>query len=173
MEKGYLNLVQDSDWLWVNIIGLIATMLLAVGFLGLYLKQAKETGLLGFIGFLLAFFGSLLFMCIQYIETILWPIFTEHAQGLLEQKGAMFTDTVFTIFYLIMGFSLALGFIILGIATLRAKILSRWGALLTMIGGVLFSLVVSVIIVRTVGIVFLAAGLVWLGLGIGKRDREL
>jgi hypothetical protein len=42
-----------------------------------------------------------------------------------------------------------------------------------MIGGVLFSLVVSVIIVRTVGIVFLAAGLVWLGLGIGKRDREL
>jgi hypothetical protein len=173
MEKGYLNLVQDSDWLWVNIIGLIATMLLAVGFLGLYLKQAKETGLLGFIGFLFAFFGSLLFMCIQYIETILWPIFTEHAQGLLEQKGAMFTDTVFTIFYLIMGFSLALGFIILGIATLRAKILSRWGALLTMIGGVLFSLVVSVIIVRTVGIVFLAAGLVWLGLGIGKRDREL
>jgi hypothetical protein len=147
-------------------------MLLAVGFLGLYLKQAKETGLLGFIGFLLAFFGSLLFMCIQYIETILWPIFTEHAKSLLEHEGAMFTDTVFTIFYLIMGYSLALGFIILGLATLRAKILSKWGALLMMIGGVVFSLVISVIIVRTVGIVLLSAGLVWLGWGIGKEDRE-
>jgi hypothetical protein len=170
MEKGYLNLVQDSDWLWVNIVGLIATMLLAVGFLGLYLKQAKETGLLGFIGFLLAFFGSLLFMCIQYIETVLWPIFTEHAQSLLEHEGAMFTDMVFKVFYLIMGFSLALGFIILGIATLRAKILSRWGALLMMIGGVVFSLVISLIIVRTIGIVLLAAGLVWLGWGIGKDN---
>jgi hypothetical protein len=172
METGYLNLVQDSDWLWVNIIGLTATMLLAVGLLGLYLKQAKETGLLGFIGFLFAFFGSLLFMCIQYIETILWPIFAEHAQSLLEHEGAMFTDTVFTIFYLIMGFSLALGFIILGIATLRAKILSKWGALLMMIGGAVFSLVISVIIVRTIGIVLLAAGLVWLGWGIGKGNRE-
>jgi len=172
METGYLNLVKDADWLWVNIVGLIATMLLAVGFLGLYLKQAKKTGLLGFIGFLLAFFGSLLFMCIQYIETVLWPIFTEHAQELLEHEGAMFTDTVFTIFYLIMGYSLALGFIILGTATLRAKILSKWGALLMMIGGVVFSLVISVIIVRTVGIVLLAAGLVWLGWGIGKDDRE-
>ena len=172
METGYFHLVQDSDWLWVNIVGLIATMLLAVGLLGLYLNQAKETGLMGFIGFLFAFFGSLLFMCIQFIETVLWPIFTKHALGLLEHKGAMFTDTVFTIFYLIMGISLALGFIILGIATLRAKILSRWGALLMMVGGVVFSLVISVIIVRTIGIVLLAAGLVWLGWGIGKDDRE-
>ncbi len=173
METSYLNLVQDGDWLWVNIIGLTATMLLAVGFLGLYLKQAKETGLLGFIGFLLAFFGSLLFMCIQYIETVIWPIFTEHAQQLLEHEGAMFTDTVFTIFYLIMGYSLAMGFIVLGIATLRAKILSKWGALLMMIGGLVFCLVISVIIVRTVGIVLLAAGLVWLGWGIRKSNREL
>jgi hypothetical protein len=172
MEKGYLNLAQDSDWLWVNIVGLIATMLLAVGFLGLYLKQAKETGMLGFIGFLFAFFGSLLFMCVQYIETVLWPIFTEHALGLLEHEGAMFTDTVFTIFYLIMGYSLALGFIILGVTTLRAKILSKWGALLMMIGGAIFSLVISVIIVRTIGIVLLAAGLVWLGWEIGKDSRE-
>ena len=172
METGYLNLVQDSDWLWVNIVGLIATMLLAVGLLGLYLKQVKETGLLGFIGFLFAFFGSLLFMCVQYIETVLWPIFTEHAQGLLEHKGSMFTDTGFMTFYLIMGFSLALGFILLGAATLRAKILSRWGALLMMVGGVVFSLVISVIIVRTVGIFLLAAGLVWLGWEIGKDVRE-
>ena len=35
METGFLNLVKDADWLWINIIGLIATMFLAVGFLGL------------------------------------------------------------------------------------------------------------------------------------------
>jgi len=142
METSYLNLVKDSDWLWVNVVGLIAAILLPVGFIGLYLKQAKESGLLGFIGFLLAFFGSLLFMCIQYIEVVLWPIFTEHAQNFLEHKGAMFTDTTFNIFYLIMGYALAFGFVVLGIATIRGRVLSKWGALLMMIGGVLFSLAI-------------------------------
>jgi hypothetical protein len=171
IETGYLNLVKDGDWLWVNIIGLVATMLLPVGFFGLYLKQAKESGKLGFIGFLCAFFGSLLFMCVQYIETILWPIFTEHASGLLEHKGAMFTNTTFNTFYMLMGVLLALGFIIIGISTMLSRVLPKWGALFMLIGGTAFSVAISIVIIRTIGIILLTVGLVWLGYAIW-RDSD-
>jgi hypothetical protein len=146
-------------------------MLLPVGFFGLYLKQAKESGKLGFIGFLCAFFGSLLFMCVQYIETILWPIFTEHASGLLEHKGAMFTNTTFNTFYMLMGVLLALGFIILGISTMLSRVLPKWGALFMLIGGTAFSVAISIVIIRTIGIVLLTVGLVWLGYAIW-RDSD-
>jgi hypothetical protein len=169
METGYLNLVKDSDWLWVNIVGLIATILLPLGFVGLHLKQIEVSGNLGLIGFLCAFIGSLLFLCIQFIETVLWPIFPEHAPKLLEHKGAMFTDPMFKIFYLVMGIMLALGFILLGISTIISKVLPRWGAILLLTGGTIFSLVISVVMVRTIGIILLAAGLIWLGNGIWRK----
>ena len=169
MEAGYANLVKDSDWLWINIFGLVATILLPLGFVGLYLKQIQEAGKLGLIGFVCAFLGSLLFLCIQFIETALWPIFPEHAPGLLEHKGAMFMDPTFKIFYLAMGILLALGFIILGISSMISGVLPKWGAVLMLIGGAVFSLVISVVVVRTIGIILLSAGLVWLGASIWRK----
>ncbi len=95
IDIGFQNMVVDGNWLWINVIGVIACMLLIAGFYGLYLKQADQSGVLGYAGFLCAFFGSVLFLCIQYIETVIWPMLAEHAPTLLQHNGPMFADGVF------------------------------------------------------------------------------
>ena len=67
-----------------------------------------------------------------------------------------------------------MGFILFGIATMRAGVLTRWGALLLIISAPLFGAGLFVpVFVRTIGAVLYAVGFAWLGYTLwrdkGKR----
>jgi len=72
-EDKFQHLVLDPQWTAVNLIGLIAVILLTLGFPGFYLKQEGNQKSLGFISVLLACSGLILYACIQYYKTLLWP----------------------------------------------------------------------------------------------------
>ncbi|QOR67135.1 hypothetical protein IM538_02985 [Cytobacillus suaedae] len=96
--------------------GFIACVLMTVGAIGLYLAQADKIGVLGFIGFILLTIGNVL-VSIGAFTTLI---------GFQPTSDVMFFPI------LLMG-CLTLGSILFSVATYRAKVLPRSGAVLMVV----------------------------------------
>ena len=96
----------------------VATILLVFGFMGVYGSQHEETGSLGFLGFLLITVSN----CIALGECWL-------------QNGE--PTGVAIVLGPLVGITMLLGFISLGIGSWKANKLPRWTAVLWVIGGAL------------------------------------
>src|SRR3989338_196736 len=166
--------VRDDQWFVLNLLAFILTLLTPLALVGLYARQMEASGRLGFLGFLLAFIGSLLFAGLQFDEAFVWPILAIEAPSLIDPRGPMFSDPAFSSVYLLMGIVYILGFIFFGIATARAKVLPRWAAILLTVGVPLFAggfLIPP--IVRAIGTTLAAIGLIWMGYALWQEgDRE-
>ena len=97
----------------------VATILLVFGFMGVYGFQTEETGVLGFLGFVLV----IIHKCSALGECWL-------------QNGGEPTGAAVVLGPLV-GVTMLLGFILLGIGSWRANKLPRWTAVLWVIGGIL------------------------------------
>ena len=117
---------------------LVWSVLLVLGLPGPYLRQAKRTGALGFAGYVLLslalLLGGVAFGIVQVTD---WPYLAESAPKLLPSGGTGPTSG-FLLSILGPGLLLGVGSILLGIATLRAKVFSRWIGILLIVAGVLF-----------------------------------
>jgi hypothetical protein len=123
----------------------VATILLVFGFMGVYGFQHEETGVLGFLGFLLITISN----CIALGECWL-------------QNGE--PTGVAVVFGPLVGITMLLGFISLGIGSWKANKLPRWTVVLWVIGGALIvpGFVVQEILV-VIGGVIQGAGIVGAG----------
>jgi len=124
----------------------VATILLVFGFMGVYCFQNEETGVLGFLGFLLITISN----CIALGECWL-------------QNGE--PTGVAVVLGPLVGITMLLGFISLGIGSWKANKLPRWTAVLWVIGGALIvpGFVIQEILV-VVGGVIQGAGFVGAGI---------
>jgi hypothetical protein len=96
----------------------VATILLVFGFMGVYGFQHKESGILGFLGFLLITISN----CSALGECWL-------------QNGELSGAAV--VLGPLVGITMLLGFILLGIGSWQANKLPRWTAIFWVIGGAL------------------------------------
>jgi hypothetical protein len=168
-----LEMVRNSNWVIINALGSIHAVLLPLALIGLYARQVEEVGALGLVGFVLAFLGAVLTAWIQVEETLLWPLLAAHAPDLVDMKGPMFADTAFFATYILMGAFFIPGSLILGVATARAKVLPRWGAILLAVGAPLFGIGGLFLVVRTIGALLFTAALIWLGVAQWKRTPKV
>jgi hypothetical protein len=164
-----LEMVRNSNWTTINILGSLHAVFLPLALLGIYACQIEEVKTVGIVGFLLAFLGSIFFAWIQVEETLLWPLLATHAPVLIDMNGPMFADPAFYGTYLLMGVLFIPGTLILGIVTARARVLPRWGGILLAVGAPLFGIGGLLLPVRTVGAVLFTAALIWLGIALIKR----
>ena len=136
---------------YTGTIEFIASILLVFGFMGIYSFQHKQIGVLGFLGFLLLIIhsGAALGEC--------WL-----------QNGELTGAAV--VLAPIVGVTMLLGFILLGIGSWQANKLPRWAIVLWVIGGLLivpgfaFQPIMVVIggIIQGIGVI--AAGVyLWMG----------
>ena len=142
------------------------TILISWGLFGLYLSQMKTTGRLGFISFVIAFFGTSLWIGFKWMSTFVMPDIAIISPDLLNSgppeniaRGLMISLPFFLI-----------GWILLAAVTAWKAVLPRWGAIL-----VIFGLVSDVIpylgyIAQPVA----GIGIVWLGWALwnGKKEAE-
>jgi len=90
-----LEWVQDFQWFALNIAALVMALLPPLTLVALYVAQAESLGNVGLAVFVLAFFGSMLYLGLQFDESFVWPIIVEEAPSLLALPGPMFSDTGF------------------------------------------------------------------------------
>lgn len=119
-----------------HMLGLVGTLLLPVGLLGIGVRlSASRAGTLGLIGFLLAFFSSLLSIGISATDAFVWPAIAQ-AQPELILTGTGHFDSagpIYTSNYALIGATLPLvvvGYAALGWGLWHSAAISRPATLL-------------------------------------------
>ena len=135
----------------VFLLYLLGAVLLLLGLVGLYSSQSEAAGVLGLVGFLAAFLGTALLVGALWFELFITPSLAARAPGLAEAELGL---AGFILVFLLG----VVGWLLFGVATLRARIYPRWAAVLLMVGGV-----VAFVPIPLAGIIFSVA-IAWLGL---------
>lgn len=160
--EDFSKMILDVDWIWVNTIGLIAVLLLTFGFPVYYLKAFGKYDKMGLIGLILSILGLILYACVQYYETLIWPAAGQLNPELIQVDGALVSGNMAVAAgLLVSGAILSLGYILFGISALRNKIHPRIPLWLLIIGAPLFGVGIAFMI-RTVGIILFGIGTIWL-----------
>jgi hypothetical protein len=175
-----VSAVTTSAWATVHYMTMAMAVLGLVGVTGIYLRQVKESRLLGLIGYLL--------FALFYIGTTAWAFAEALILPPLAAEAPHFIDSFLGIFDgsssgsglgAISAMSLVtfpmylLGGVLLGIATFRAGILTRGGGIL-MAFATASTLLVPLLphVVARYAAVPLGLALVWLGFSLWSEQRK-
>jgi hypothetical protein len=113
-----------------------------IGITGIYLRQVRQTGLLGLIGYALLGLGYLTILCFQVIAVFVLPDLATSQPGYVNDVLAVATSgtpvgdvgRIQTLNNVAITY--IAGGILFGIAVFRAGILARWAAVLLSLGAV-------------------------------------
>ena len=146
-----------------SVLKLLSSFLLLVGLVGLYAHQSEAAGPLGLAGFLVAFLGTMLLSGDLWLEAFALPYLGEVAPRLIEQTptgtlavGGLASFTTF-----------AMGWVLFGVASLRARVFARGAAIVLVAGGLIGF---GFVIFPGAGIL-LALAVGWMGFSLGRSAR--
>jgi len=166
--------VISANWVPAHFVYWVSAILMQLGLVGLYARQAEEIGWLGLAGFVLAFIGTALVLSIFFLATAGLPLIAAEAPAIFDQAMA---SPAFIVVMLVLGY--IVGYILFGVATMRAGVLPRWAALMLIIGasfflisqtGLVGGMLLHVIV--TVGDVVFGLGLAWMGYALWSEKGE-
>jgi hypothetical protein len=164
-------LILDKDWIYINMIGLFATLLVTLGFPGFYLAKYKNLNRPGFTGLVLASAGLILFTGIQYYETLLWPAAAQADSELLKVEGELVSGNAGLVAgLLISGLVLGLGYILFGISALRSGVFPKIPVWFLIVGAPVFGNGI-LLPVRTFGLLLFCSGIIWLAILLLKENK--
>ena len=118
-----------------NRMNTASLLLLTAGLAGLYARQAVRSGRLGVAGFVLAFIGLALMVLGNVIESWISDLIFADVQPGEFKPGAHAGWGTFLIGLCV----LAVGLVLVGIATIQAKALPRWSRALPLVTGLLLA----------------------------------
>lgn len=169
----------SPNWVAAHLLGWVSVMLMQLGLVGLYARQREETAWIGLVGFVLAFIGTAFAGTIQFMVATIIPLVAAKATPIFDQAR---TPPGFAVPLFALGFGL--GYILFGIATMRAGVLPRWSGLLLSIGVSSFmfaevsreaSLLSGALphVIGDSGAAVFGLGLAWMGYALWSEKREL
>lgn len=127
--------VTTGAWTIVHIMTIAMSIFGLAGIAGLYARQVKEAGWLGLAGFLLFGLWLVLITGFTFAEAFILPPlaaeaprFVEGFLGISSGAGSAVNLGVLQPLYELTGALYLIGGLLFGIASFRARILSRWAA---------------------------------------------
>nr|WP_253300694.1 hypothetical protein [Paenibacillus lautus] len=138
-----ISSVHTNSWVVVACLTMAMSFFNLIGITGFYVRQAKEAGWLGLVGFLLFNLFWLISFNFSFIEAFVLPLLTSDADKFVVGMVGLFGETVsevnlgiFPILAPLAGILYMLGGLLLGIATLRARVFPRPAAILLALAAV-------------------------------------
>ncbi len=113
-------------------LNLISMFTLLIGLIGIYLYQHYRLGRFGVISYFIAFFGTVLIAGDAWFEAFVVPFLTSVSPNLVneEPSGSLIVGALLSFL------SFSIGWILVGISSLRAGILPKYISILIILGGV-------------------------------------
>jgi len=137
------NFVTTTEWTVRQGMKVLIAALALVGITGMYLRQTKETGVLGLIGYVLFSAGYLTMLSVETIGMVVLPSIAHGAPGYVNDVLAVSTNGsaagdigLMQPLISFMGIGYLGGGLVFAIALFRAQILVRWTAVLLAVGAV-------------------------------------
>ena len=176
-----LSSVATGRWVVVHLLGQAMSLFALLGITGIYAVQAEKAGWLGLAGYLLFGLFWALTMAFQFTEAFVLPVlateaprFVEGWLGIVKGSGSEIDLGALQTVNALTGFvGYVLGGLLLGIATLRARILPRWAggllaiAALSVLGAPLLGHPLDRLLAMPMGL-----ALAWLGFALWSGRRE-
>lgn len=163
-----LAAVLHPRWVPSHVVYWAAAILMIVSLGGLHARQAKESGRLGYFGFVLALVGTSVVSGIFSLVSTAIPIIANEAPALFDRAMAPPPWVLLTV---ILGF--VLGYVLFGVATMRAGVFPRSAGALLVIGSVLFLISEAPLfgsgtshVLETIGDILFGSGFAWMGYAI-------
>ena len=135
--------VTTTDVMVRQFAKVVMSALALIGITGMYLRQVRQAGLLGLIGYLLFGAGYLVMFSVETIGAFLLPGLAGIAPGYVNDVLTAATGGTpvgdigrMQTLFLVNGFFYLAGGLVFGIALFRARVLARWAAVLLSIGTV-------------------------------------
>jgi hypothetical protein len=150
-----------------------------LGIAGLYARQAEKAGWLGLAGYLLLTIFYAVQMCFSFAEPLILPLlvpvapaFVESVMGMSSGAGGPMNLGAFEVVFRVLPVLYLLGLLLFGIATFRARILSRWAAVLLASSGPI-AIIMSMLPhqIARLAAVPMGIALIWLGFSLFTERR--
>lgn len=139
----------------------LAGILLLLGLIGLYARQAEASGVPGLVAFLVAFAGTALIFGTWWTNAFVAPVLAQENSRLLETGPTGVLNVAFTL-----SFALgAVGWLLFGLVSLRTRSYPRAAVILLMVGAVL-----TFVPLPGASVVFYVA-IAWLGFALFARQE--
>jgi hypothetical protein len=169
--------------LWAVIITLKFLMcgFFLIGFTGIYLRQAEKAGWLGLVGFSLVAISWFLQTGFIFTELFVLPPLAGPQPGFVESAlgvgnghpGAMEIGP-FVPAYSVLGICYLLGGLLFGIATVLARVLPRWPAILLVVAAVITPAAALLPhAIQRYAAVPMGIAMIWLGYSIWAEHRRI
>jgi len=136
-----VTFVTTTEWKVRQTMKVLMAVLSLVGITGMYLRQVKETGVLGLLGYLLFGAGYLVMMGVEVVGAVVFPSIAQSAPGYVNDVLAVATGghaagDIALMQPLISAMAIGYlgGGLLFGIALYRANVLARWAAVLLAVG---------------------------------------
>ncbi|MFC5830037.1 hypothetical protein [Nonomuraea insulae] len=163
--------VTTTEWTVRNTLKMLMAALALTGITGMYLRQVKQTGVLGLLGYVLFGAGYLVMLGIAFVAAYVLPSLADSSPAYVNDvlavaAGAHATGDIGLMQTAIQvsGITYLAGGLIFGIALFRANILARWAAAL-LAGGTLATIAIPLLPQINERLFALPTGVALVGLG--------
>jgi hypothetical protein len=136
--------VESTEWVVRNSLKVLMAALALVGITGMYLRQVKQIGVLGLVGYLIFGVGYLTILSTAAISAYVLPAIAQTDPGYVNDVLAAATNGSATgdiglmqAVLAVTGITFLTGGLVFGIALYRARVLARWAAVLLAVASVL------------------------------------
>lgn len=161
-NQAYSTAALTTEWPILYVLRLVAVILLMLGLVALFARQSQMMGTFGVIAFVIAVTGTMLIFGFAWALTFMFPAMAESVPEFLDAHAAApGTGVVLTLFLV------TIGWLLFGVASLRAKILPS-AATWVVIAGSFLALALNIMGAPMSWFVF-DAGLIWLGWWLWKE----
>jgi len=137
------DFVTTREYAFRETMKIVMAVLSLIGITGIYLRQVRQTGVLGLVGYVVLGLGYLAILSNQVVAVFVLPIlapqepeYVTDVLGVATSRPPVGDIGALQSFIQLGGFAYILGGILFGVALFRAGILARWAAALLTVGGV-------------------------------------
>jgi hypothetical protein len=120
------EVARTGQWVVAHTFHFLAGVFGLLGLLGFMEREVNRAGTFERAGFVLAFFGTIMFAGSGIFTAFVWPVLARDAPALTEMHGPFFTPPHPLLLITTLAYSL--GYILLGIALVRDRAMPMWGA---------------------------------------------
>ncbi len=175
-----ISSVNTNLWAILTSLKTVMSIFGLFGIVGLYARQVEETGWLGLAGYLLLSIFYAVQMCYSFAEALILPLlatgapkFVESTLGMASGAGSEMNLGAFATVYSLVSVMYLLGLLLFGIAIFRARILSRWAAVLLALSGPLAVIMVELLPhqLERLAAIPMGIALAWLGYALWSERR--
>jgi hypothetical protein len=134
--------VTTTEWVVRNSLKVLMAALALAGITGMYLRQVKQSGVLGLLGYVVLSVGYLLILSTAFVPAYILPSLADTDPGYVNDVLAASSNGTpqgdigpLGMVLRVQGIAYLAGGLIFGIALFRARVLARWAAVLLAVGG--------------------------------------